>query len=70
MDASLKVTHTKTANGKPLCTLHNLPGLDAELTPDQLFKLAFALMGAAFHCKDRIDHPNNGIKAIQAYNLK
>ncbi len=47
MDAKLGVTLTQTHDRKPLVTVHNLPGTDADLTPAQLRALAEALHTAA-----------------------
>ena len=47
MDTNLHITHTQTADGKPLSVVKNLPGLDAELRPAQLRGLAQALLLAA-----------------------
>jgi hypothetical protein len=47
MDTHLAVTLTRAYNRRPLAVVHNLPGQDAELFPDQLRALAAALVAAA-----------------------
>lgn len=53
MDTELQVIHTQTHDAKPLAILRNLPGCDAELTPDQMRSLADALNSAADECEKR-----------------
>ena len=48
---TLNVTHTTTRTGTPLMTVANLPGPDAELTPDQARDLAAVLCSAALECE-------------------
>lgn len=43
----LIVRHVRDRNDKPLCIVHNLPGLDAELHPDRLEALGRQLIYAA-----------------------
>lgn len=47
MQKQLDVVLTRTRDSKPLVQLCNLPGNDAELTPQQLRALAAALNAAA-----------------------
>lgn len=47
----LRVRHCTTHHPKPLAVVTNLPGFDAELTPDQLRLLAAALVRAADDCE-------------------
>ena len=47
MDTHLAVTLTRAYNRRPLAVVHNLPGQDAELYPDQLRALAAALVATA-----------------------
>jgi len=51
MKKTLKVTISRTFKDKPMATVHNLPGLDAEMTPAQLRALGAALVGAAFEAE-------------------
>lgn len=47
MDKQLSVLLTQTRDRKPLVTVCNLPGWDADMTPQQLRALAAALCAAA-----------------------
>lgn len=60
---TLDVTFCRTHDGKPLIQLHNLPGLDAELTPAELRALAAALIAAA----DDAALPSSGFRS---YSLR
>jgi hypothetical protein len=51
MDNTLTITHTRTADGKPLAVVKNFRGLDAELRPAQLRGMAQALLLAADECE-------------------
>lgn len=51
MDKKLEVVLTQTFDHKPLVTVSNLPGPDADLTPSQLRALAVALCMAAEECE-------------------
>ena len=53
MQNELHVLHTRTRDGKPLATVRNLPGLDADMTPAQMRALAHALLAAAKECELR-----------------
>lgn len=46
----LHVQLTKDRHGNPLAIVENLPGLDAEMTPDSMRSLARALIMAAEYC--------------------
>jgi len=48
---TLEVILTQTHDLKPLAVIKNLPGLDAEMTPSQMRRLAFALQSAANDCE-------------------
>ena len=50
-DSHLAVTFTRTFDRKPLAVVHNLPGDDAEMQPDQLRGLAAVLVRAASDCE-------------------
>lgn len=47
MNTHLNVLLTQTRDHKPLVTVCNLPGLDADMTPQQLRAVAAALCSAA-----------------------
>ncbi len=51
MDSQLDVVLTKTRDGRPLAVVRNLPGADAELTPQCMRALADALRAAAIECE-------------------
>jgi len=51
MDTRLNVLLTQTRDHKPLAQVCNLPGRDADLTPQQLRALAAALCSAADECE-------------------
>ncbi len=53
MDKVLKVSHSQTRDGRPLATIRNFPGLDADLYPEQLRAMAAALLAAADDCTAR-----------------
>ncbi len=53
MNNELHVIHTRTHDFRPLVTVRNFPGLDAEMTPEQLRLLAAALLTAAKECEAR-----------------
>ena len=48
---TLHVKHTVTRDGKPLAVVDNLPGMFAELRPQQMRQLAAALVAAAVDCE-------------------
>jgi hypothetical protein len=57
MDTKLEVTLTQTFDRKPLVTVSNLPGLNADLTPEQIRALVAALCMAAQECElQPMDH--------------
>jgi len=51
MDTKLEVILTQIFDRKPLVTVNNLPGLNADLTPSQIRALAAALCMAAEECE-------------------
>ena len=53
MDKELEVILRQTFERKPLATVRNLPGQDADLTPAELRVLAAALTAAADECERR-----------------
>jgi hypothetical protein len=53
LEKQLVVVHCRTRFLKPLAVVKNLPGCDAELTPEDMIALAGALMRAAVECASR-----------------
>lgn len=51
MDKHLDVLLTQTHDRKPLAQVRNLPGCDADMTPQQLRALAAVLCTAADECE-------------------
>lgn len=51
MDKQLNVLLTQTRNHKPLAVVRNMPGADADMTPQQLRALAAVLCVAADECE-------------------
>lgn len=51
MDNRLDVLLTQTHDRKPLALVRNLPGGDADMTPQQLRALAAVLCAAADECE-------------------
>lgn len=55
MKRTLQVEMSQTADQKPLAVVKNFPGLDAEMTPDELRTMAQWLIDAADECEERPD---------------
>ncbi len=53
MDKELEVRHTQSHDGRPVATVRNLPGYNADLTPAQMRSLAAGLLAAADECEKR-----------------
>jgi len=51
MEQVLDVVITQTFDGRPLATVRNFPGGDADLTPAEMRRLAAALAAAAEECE-------------------
>lgn len=51
MDKQLNVLLTQTRDRKPLVLVRNLPGCEADMTPQQLRALAAVLCTAADECE-------------------
>jgi hypothetical protein len=47
----LLVKHTVSYKGDPLVCFQNLPGFDAEMTPEQIRRLAATMLTAAAECE-------------------
>ena len=69
MDATLKLIFTQDRDGKPLATVRNFPGLDADLYPRQLRALAGALLTAADECEARPYRAGYHNRAEKSYKL-
>lgn len=50
---NIEIEMTCTAAGKPLAVVQNFPGLYAEMTPEELRKMAEWLVDAAEECEER-----------------
>lgn len=57
MDNHLDVLLTQTRDRKPLAQVRNLPGCDADMTPQQLRALAAVLCIAAEECEAQPMNP-------------
>ena len=66
----LKVTLTQTADGRPLATVKNFPGLDADMTPEQLRQMAGALLAAADECTARPIGRKHLSRVERSYQLR
>jgi hypothetical protein len=53
MHTKLEVILTKTFDHRPLASVNNLPGVDADLTPAQMRALAAALYAVADECEQQ-----------------
>lgn len=69
---ALHVKHTLTYRGEPLAVVDNLPGAYAELRPEQLRRLASALMSAADDCEKhaRTAHSKHAPNTFADYPLR
>lgn len=67
MDATLNVVLTRTYQHKPLATIRNLPGNDADLTPDQMRALAKTLLVVADECEARPMDAKRFLRATRSY---
>lgn len=69
MNAKLEVILTQTFDHKPLATVNNLPGLYAELTPEQMRALAAALCEAARDCEAQPMHHKQFRQKKRVYEI-
>jgi hypothetical protein len=69
MDKELTVVLTRTYDLKPLAVVRNLPGGDAEMTPDQMRSLADALRIAAEECESRPMGKRTFMRVTKSYGL-
>ncbi len=69
MNAELEVMLTRTFDGRPLATVQNLPGGDADMTPAQMRALAAALCAAADECESRPMDKRRFMRAVRRYRI-
>lgn len=63
----LMVKHTATRKGDPLVCFSNLPGPDAEMTPEALRHLACALQAVADDCEAHARSIRRGVCVRREY---
>lgn len=51
MREPLEFRYTTTHKDEPLCVVKNFPGIDAEMTPEQLRDMALQLIQASIVCE-------------------
>lgn len=69
MDKQLNVLLTQTHDRKPLALVRNLPGCDADMTPQQLRALAAVLCAAADECEAQPMNPKRFSQRKREYLL-
>lgn len=69
MDKQLNVLLTQAHDRKPLALVRNLPGCDANMTPQQLRALATVLCTAADECEAQPTAPKRFIQRKREYLL-
>lgn len=69
MQQDLRVIFAKTFDNKPLLTLCNLPGQDADMTPAYARALAAAISTAADDCERAKVEPNRLTNIQRSYSL-
>jgi hypothetical protein len=69
MDNRLNVLLSQTYDHKPLAVVRNLPGNDADMTPQQLRALAAALSMAADECEAQPMNPKRYSQRKREYLL-
>ncbi|MFA6901448.1 MAG: hypothetical protein WC236_00025 [Gallionellaceae bacterium] len=69
MENNLNVLLTQTRDRKPLASVCNMPGCDADMTPQQLRALAAALRTAADECEAQPMSPKQFMQRKRAYSL-
>ena len=65
----LIVNHTVTFKSEPLVCFTNLPGPDAELTPDQIRLLCVAMLEAAQDCEALLEQARKARRLRRTYSL-
>ena len=63
----LMAKHTATYKGDPLVCFSNLPGPDAELTPEAIRDLAAALLAIADDCEAHARSIRRGVDVRREY---
>ena len=69
MNKHLDVLLTQTHDRKPLALVRNLPGCDADMTPQQLRALASVLCTAADECETQPMNPKHFSQRKREYAL-
>ena len=69
MNCDLSVTLTQTYKQQPLAVIHNMPGMDAEMTPAQLRALSACLTKVAEECAARPMGKRTFLKVKRSYAL-
>lgn len=69
MPKELQVVLTQTFDQLPLATLRNLPGPDADLRPNQLRRLAAALLAVADACEALPMEQRRFMRVTRSYAL-
>ena len=69
MENHLNVLLTQSRDRKPMASVRNLPGCDADLTPQQLRALAAALRTAADECEAQPMNPKHFSQRKREYSL-
>lgn len=67
MDKQLNVLLTQTRDHKPLASVRNLPGYEADMTPQQLRTLAAVLCAVADECEAQPMSPKRFIQRKREY---
>ena len=67
---TLMVKHTATHKGDPLVCFTNLPGEDAELTPEAIRHLAAALLAIADDCEAHARSIRRGVDVRREYQVE
>lgn len=70
MENHLNVVLTQTRDRKPLALVRNLPGCDADMTPQQLRALASVLCAAADECEAQPMNAKHFSQHKREYSLK
>ena len=65
----LKVVLTQTVDRRPLATVENLPGSNADMTPSNMRALAAALCAVATECEAQPMDKRRFIRAVRRYQL-
>lgn len=66
---TLEVILIQTENHRPYITVQNFPGLHADMTIEQVRKMANALLGAANECEEKSKKEPHFPPAMRSYPL-